>query len=138
MTTVRQLRVDRSWFSGGGEQGPSPSRPASPGSVGLPREGGRPGRTRSATAIGVAEPARAGMTSGINETFQQVGVVVGIAALGSFFESRIAAAFHHAAAAGSRDLHVTALSAVPPELDPEPSALADFPDEGASPCPPNR
>lgn len=149
---------------------------------------------RSATAIGVAEPARSGMTSGINETFQQVGVVVGIAALGSFFESRVVAAFHHTAAAGalsatstavgkaiaagnlagatghmpagvaggarvagsivqagrsaflaglhdvllvaaaialagaitafllirSRDLHVTALSAVPPEIDPEP------------------
>lgn len=151
---------------------------------------------RSATAIGVAEPARSGMTSGINETFQQVGVVVGIAALGSFFESRVVAAFHHTAAAGplgaastaagkaiaagnlqaatghvptriaasiaaagrnafltglhdvllvaaaialtgavtafllirSRDLHVTALSTVPPE--PEPSGLHDFPDEG--------
>jgi EmrB/QacA subfamily drug resistance transporter len=156
---------------------------------------------RSATAIGVADPARAGMTSGINETFQQVGVVVGIAALGSFFEGRVAAAFHHAAAAGSpgatsaaagraiaagnltaaarhvpagmagsivqagrgaflaglhdvllvaaaialagaiaafalirsRDLHVTALSAVPPEVDPEPSVPADPADEGDPP-----
>jgi EmrB/QacA subfamily drug resistance transporter len=147
---------------------------------------------RSATAIGVAEPARAGMTSGINETFQQVGVAVGIAALGSFFESRVVAAFapaaagslgaattavgkaiaagnigaatghvparaavtiaqasRHAFLAGlhdvlltaaaialagsvagfllirSRDLHVTALSPVPPELDPEPAGLDD-------------
>jgi copper chaperone CopZ len=121
----------------------------------------------------------------------EIGVVVGIAALGSFFESRVVAAFHHTAAAGSlgaastavgkaiatgnlraatghvptriagsiaaagrnaflaglhdvllvaaaialtgavaafllirsRDLHVTALSAVPPEPDPEPSEL---------------
>jgi hypothetical protein len=46
--------------------------------------------------------ARAGMTSGIKETFQQVGVVVGIAALGSFFESRVVAALHPHGAAGRR------------------------------------
>jgi EmrB/QacA subfamily drug resistance transporter len=56
---------------------------------------------RTATAIGVAEPARAGMTSGINETFQQVGVAVGIAALGAFFQARVAAAFTAPAGVGA-------------------------------------
>jgi EmrB/QacA subfamily drug resistance transporter len=48
---------------------------------------------RAATAIGVASPERAGMASGSNETFQQVGVAVGIAAIGAFFQSRVAGAF---------------------------------------------
>lgn len=48
---------------------------------------------RAAAAIGVTEPARAGMASGINETFQQVGVAVGIAAVGSVFENSVANRF---------------------------------------------
>lgn len=48
---------------------------------------------RAAAAIGVTEPARAGMASGINETFQQVGVAVGIAAIGSVFENSVANRF---------------------------------------------
>lgn len=47
---------------------------------------------RAATSIGVVEPERSGMASGMNETFQQVGVAIGIAALGALFESRIVAA----------------------------------------------
>jgi hypothetical protein len=39
----------------------------------------------AATAIGVVEPARAGMASGINTTFRQVGTATGVAALGSIF-----------------------------------------------------
>jgi EmrB/QacA subfamily drug resistance transporter len=56
---------------------------------------------RAATAIGVAGPERAGMTSGISETFQQTGVAVGIAAIGAFFQARVTARFHPAAGAGS-------------------------------------
>lgn len=47
--------------------------------------------TRAALAIGVAEPERAGVASGINETFQQVGIAVGIAAIGAFFQNRVTA-----------------------------------------------
>ncbi len=36
----------------------------------------------ASTAVGVVEPARAGMASGINTTFRQVGVATGVAALG--------------------------------------------------------
>jgi EmrB/QacA subfamily drug resistance transporter len=49
--------------------------------------------SRAALAIGVTEPAKAGVASGINETFQQVGIAVGIAAVGAFFQNRVAAAF---------------------------------------------
>jgi EmrB/QacA subfamily drug resistance transporter len=43
------------------------------------------------TAIGVVSPARSGMASGINNTFRQVGIAVGIAGLGAIFEARLSA-----------------------------------------------
>jgi EmrB/QacA subfamily drug resistance transporter len=39
----------------------------------------------AATAVGIVEPARAGMASGINTTFRQVGTATGVAALGAIF-----------------------------------------------------
>jgi len=42
----------------------------------------------AATAIGIVEPARAGMASGINTTFRQVGTATGVAALGAIFAGR--------------------------------------------------
>jgi EmrB/QacA subfamily drug resistance transporter len=39
----------------------------------------------ASTAIGVVAPERAGMASGINTTFRQVGIATGIAGLGSVF-----------------------------------------------------
>ncbi len=46
----------------------------------------------ASVAVGVVEPHRAGMASGINNTFRQVGVATGIAALGSIFATREAGA----------------------------------------------
>jgi hypothetical protein len=43
----------------------------------------------ASTAVSVVEPRRAGMASGINNTFRQVGIATGIAALGAVFQSRI-------------------------------------------------
>jgi EmrB/QacA subfamily drug resistance transporter len=40
-------------------------------------------------AVGVVEPRRAGMASGINNTFRQVGIATGIAALGAIFQDKI-------------------------------------------------
>jgi EmrB/QacA subfamily drug resistance transporter len=40
-------------------------------------------------AIAVVPPSRAGMASGINTTFRQVGIATGVAALGAIFQSRI-------------------------------------------------
>jgi hypothetical protein len=43
----------------------------------------------AATAIGIVEPARAGMASGINTTFRQVGTATGVAALGAIFATHL-------------------------------------------------
>jgi EmrB/QacA subfamily drug resistance transporter len=43
----------------------------------------------ASTAIAVVPPRQAGMGSGINSTFRQVGIATGIAALGSIFTSEI-------------------------------------------------
>src|SRR5215831_10871938 len=42
----------------------------------------------ASTAVGVVEPRRAGMASGINSTFRQVGIATGIALLGALFAGR--------------------------------------------------
>jgi EmrB/QacA subfamily drug resistance transporter len=42
----------------------------------------------ASTAVGVVEPHRAGMASGINSTFRQVGIATGIALLGTLFANR--------------------------------------------------
>jgi EmrB/QacA subfamily drug resistance transporter len=42
----------------------------------------------ASTAVGVVQPQRAGMASGINSTFRQVGIATGIALLGTLFASR--------------------------------------------------
>jgi EmrB/QacA subfamily drug resistance transporter len=51
----------------------------------------------ASTAVSVVEPRRAGMASGINNTFRQIGIATGIAALGAIFQSRITS---HLAASG--------------------------------------
>jgi EmrB/QacA subfamily drug resistance transporter len=43
----------------------------------------------ASTAVGVVPPARAGMGSGINSTFRQVGIATGIAGLGALFQQLI-------------------------------------------------
>ena len=43
--------------------------------------------------LGVVEPQRAGMASGINSTFRQVGIATGIAGLGAIFQHLVASNF---------------------------------------------
>jgi len=43
----------------------------------------------ASTAIGVVPPERAGMASGINSTFRQIGIATGIAGLGSLFSHTV-------------------------------------------------
>jgi EmrB/QacA subfamily drug resistance transporter len=43
----------------------------------------------ASTAVGVVDPRRAGMAAGINNTFRQVGIATGIAALGAIFQAKI-------------------------------------------------
>ncbi len=68
----------------------------------------------ASTAIGVVEPARAGMASGINSTFRQVGIATGIAALGSVFEhtvrTRVLDGLHGVAGIGPQQAHSLAAS----------------------------
>jgi EmrB/QacA subfamily drug resistance transporter len=54
----------------------------------------------AATAIGIVEPARAGMASGINTTFRQVGTATGVAALGAIFASHLHVAAQPQVSAG--------------------------------------
>jgi EmrB/QacA subfamily drug resistance transporter len=62
----------------------------------------------ASVAVGVVEPRRAGMASGINATLRQVGIATGVAALGSIFAARdrdqVAATLSssHLGAAGDR------------------------------------
>jgi predicted MFS family arabinose efflux permease len=43
----------------------------------------------ASTAVGVVAPQRAGMASGINSTFRQVGIATGIALLGALFSNLV-------------------------------------------------
>jgi len=58
----------------------------------------------ASTAVGVVEPARAGMASGINSTLRQVGTATGVAALGSLLATQsrsvIASSLSHTPLAG--------------------------------------
>jgi EmrB/QacA subfamily drug resistance transporter len=90
----------------------------------------------AATSVSVVEPRRAGMASGINNTFRQVGIATGIAALGAIFQSRVTS---HIAASGqvpaghvdqfaqavSSGATQQALQAVPPQARSQAAALAD-------------
>ena len=55
----------------------------------------------ASTAVGIVEPQRSGMASGINNTFRQVGIATGTAGLGALFqhllENRVTDAFPRAA-----------------------------------------
>jgi EmrB/QacA subfamily drug resistance transporter len=71
----------------------------------------------ASTAVAVVEPARAGMASGVNSTFRQVGIATGIAALGSIFASKVS------------DTVATTLAGTP--LGGRASALGDAVADGA-------
>ncbi len=50
-------------------------------------------------AVSVVEPRRAGMASGVNNTFRQVGIATGIAGLGAIFQNTIQSKLHGAGSA---------------------------------------
>jgi EmrB/QacA subfamily drug resistance transporter len=78
------------------------------------------------TAVSTVQRERAGMASGINNTFRQLGIATGIAALGAIFQSRItakiASGLHGIPNARQISVQVTggqaqqALAKVPPHL----------------------
>jgi EmrB/QacA subfamily drug resistance transporter len=65
----------------------------------------------ASTAVGVVAPQRAGMASGINSTFRQIGIATGIALLGTLFAGRVTAS-------------VVAHTAAVPQLSGKGSTLA--------------
>ena len=78
----------------------------------------------ASTAVAVVSAARAGMASGINSTFRQVGIATGTAGLGAIFQTRIDSeltqlvpqapdSFHEAVAAGAGQ---AAISQAPPAI----------------------
>jgi EmrB/QacA subfamily drug resistance transporter len=87
----------------------------------------------ASTALGVVPPARAGMASGINSTFRQVGIATGVAALGAVFQSRISSelaisvpqappSFSDAVSSGAAH---QAVAAAPPEFRDQALSAAD-------------
>jgi predicted MFS family arabinose efflux permease len=86
----------------------------------------------ASTAVGVVEPARAGMASGINSTLRQVGTATGVAALGSLLATQLrsvvvgrlahttlGASAHALAQTISRGSVASALARVPASLRPQ-------------------
>jgi EmrB/QacA subfamily drug resistance transporter len=55
----------------------------------------------ASTAVSVVEPRHAGMASGVNSTFRQVGIATGIAGLGAIFQNEIQNALHGTGAASA-------------------------------------
>ena len=64
----------------------------------------------ASTAVGVVQPQRSGMASGINSTFRQVGIATGIALLGSLFSSRLGTAVASRSAGKGLALHAAAIT----------------------------
>jgi EmrB/QacA subfamily drug resistance transporter len=64
----------------------------------------------ASTAVGVVDIARAGMASGINSTFRQVGLATGIAVLGSVFTARLAGPPGPPAGLAARTAYAAALN----------------------------
>jgi EmrB/QacA subfamily drug resistance transporter len=73
----------------------------------------------ASTALGVVPAARAGMASGINSTFRQVGIATGVAGLGAVFQSKIA------------DKVSSLLAASPPALKSHAGQFSDAVSSGA-------
>jgi EmrB/QacA subfamily drug resistance transporter len=63
-------------------------------------------------AIAVVPPAKAGMGSGINTTFRQVGIATGVAGLGAIFQSRVQSRL------GSKLGEVVSATGIPPHAPP--------------------
>ena len=74
----------------------------------------------ASTAVGVVSPERAGMASGTNSTFRQVGIATGIAGLGALFQSLISSKLTTGGVAPSHDLVAAVASGTfPPNIAPE-------------------
>ena len=85
----------------GGLSGDSSWTDLVPGFIVAGLGGGLVNPPLASTAIGVVPPQKAGMASGVNSTFRQIGIAAGIAALGSIFSAALEHSLAHAPAVGS-------------------------------------
>jgi EmrB/QacA subfamily drug resistance transporter len=89
----------------------------------------------ASTAVGIVEPARAGMASGINSTLRQVGIATGIATLGSLFTARLRDTAAHELAGttlGSQAHRIAAaLGGAPGALDAVPLSARQLVEDAA-------
>ena len=85
----------------GGLSGDSSWTDLIPGFIVAGLGGGLVNPPLASTAIGVVPPQKAGMASGVNSTFRQIGIAAGIAALGSIFSAALEHNLAHAPAVGS-------------------------------------
>jgi hypothetical protein len=88
---------------------------------------------RAAVTIGVVEPSRGGMASGMGETFQQVGVAVGIAGFGALFHHRVIDAFSSTAVASqlgprAAELAQAAVTGARPDVAVDPGIMQQVAD----------
>ena len=93
----------------GGLSGDSSWTDLIPGFIVAGLGGGLVNPPLASTAIGVVPPQRAGMASGVNSTFRQIGIAAGIAALGSIFNAALEHNLAHAPAVASSAPHVAAM-----------------------------
>jgi len=93
----------------GGLSGDSSWTDLIPGFIVAGLGGGLVNPPLASTAIGVVPPQRAGMASGVNSTFRQIGIAAGIAALGSIFNAALEHNLAHAPAVASTAPHVAAM-----------------------------
>jgi hypothetical protein len=63
----------------------------------------------ASTAIGVVPPQQAGMASGVNTTFRQIGIAADIAGLGSIFAAAMEHNLARAGALGASAPHIVAM-----------------------------
>ena len=66
----------------------------------------------AATAVGVVDVHRSGMASGINTTFRQIGIAVGIAVYGTAFSSKLSSSMRENPAGGKHAAYAEALNAL--------------------------
>ena len=85
----------------GGLSGDSSWTDLIPGFIVAGLGGGLVNPPLASTAIGVVPPQRAGMASGVNSTFRQIGIAAGIAVLGSIFNAALEHNLAHALAVPS-------------------------------------
>jgi EmrB/QacA subfamily drug resistance transporter len=64
----------------------------------------------ASTAVGVVPPHQAGMASGINSTFRQIGIASGVAALGSVFTSQVRSGIEGSLSSGPLASHAHAFA----------------------------